>query len=57
MWYVLGKDASTEHTWQPFEVVDSRYEANRYAMKYVLGADGRDVIVVFRDDLHLYLKD
>lgn len=57
MWYVLGKDASTEHTWQPFEVVDSRYEANRYAMQYVSGADGRDVIVVFRDDLHLYLKD
>ena len=57
MWCVLGKDASTEHTWQTLAVVDTKYDANRYAMQYVLGAEGRDVAVVFRDDLHLYLKD
>ena len=57
MWYVLGRDATTENTWQPFEVVDTKYDANRYAMQYVRAAEGRDVVVVFRDDLHLYLKD
>ena len=57
MWYVLGRDVTTENTWQPFEVVDTKYDANRYAMQYMRESEGRDVAVVFRDDLHLYLKD
>ena len=57
MWYVLGRDVTTENTWQPFEVVDTKYDANRCALQYMRAATGRDVVVVFRDDLHLYLKD